>query len=76
MLTVEGVCEERGEGFGVLDCFSSAGRQRLNKRELMLRILLNCRGRRSNPSCSRADSKGMLATEAPSSSCPSNEGHL
>jgi len=41
VLTLEGVCEEGGEGFGVFDGLSSTDRRRLKWRELMLRVLLN-----------------------------------
>jgi hypothetical protein len=75
VLTLEGVCEEGGEGFGTLDCFASVWR-RLDWRDIVLRVLSNCRRCRSNSSCSRADSKGTLATEAPGSRSTSHEGHF
>ena len=74
MLALEGVCEEGGEGFCALNCFSSAGR-RLDWREVVLGVLLNCWCCRSNSSCSCADSKSTLATEARKPSSSSNEDH-
>lgn len=72
MLTVEGVCKEGGEGFGVLDCFSPVGKRRLNWGKFMLRIFPNCWCCRSNSSCSRANSKGTFAIESPSPTRPAN----
>jgi hypothetical protein len=77
VLTLEGVREEGGERLGLLDGFASAGRWSLNRRELMLRALLDCWCCRSNSSSCRTNSKGVLATSAakypPSLS---NEGHF
>jgi hypothetical protein len=75
MLTVEGVCEEGGEGFGALDCFSTVGGRRLDWGKFVLRIFLNCGRCRSNSSGSRANSKGTFATEAARPANPSKEGH-
>jgi hypothetical protein len=51
VLTLEGIREEGGEGFGVLDCFSSSG-TRLDWREAVMRVFLDCWCCRSNSSCS------------------------
>lgn len=49
MLTLESVCEERGEGFGILDCLPPRLDKRL-WREIMARIFLDRRCCRNNSS--------------------------